>query len=522
MNQPMATETVSISAPGNPWRLATWSIALIIGWTIACYHETAWGMVSIWMRSETFAHGFVVPPITLWLIWRKREEIQALSPRPNLLLLPLIALSGLAWLLGELAHVNALTQLALTAMIVLTVPTVLGWAVARCIAFPLAFLFFAVPIGDVFTPVLMEWTANFTVAALRATGIPVVREGLQFNIPSGSWSVIEACSGIRYLIASTVVGTLFAYLSYHSTKRRLIFFATSIIVPIVANWVRAYMIVMLGHLSGNTLAVGVDHLIYGWVFFGFVIMLMFWIGARWSEPEEIAPARIQGVREMSVGFAHWMPIGMTATIVLLPVLVLQAIDHPSTPGQLPRLAPFVANGNWHETSVGGHHWRPAYKNPSAELDALLEKDGTRVGVYVGYYRNQSYANKLIASTNVLVPSNSLDWNLIGQSSRSVTVDQQTFQATTADIKSQASGNESYLSIWKWYWVDGRFTGNEYLAKVLNVLSTLSSGYDDAAVIIVSSERLSAAVGADTTIEEFLATNGPALKAMLQHTRETRP
>lgn len=522
MNPTMATETASISTPGNSWRWATWCIALLIGWTIACYHETAWGMVSIWIRSETFAHGFVVPPITLWLIWRKRDEIQALSPRPNLWLLPLIALSGLAWLLGELAHINSLTQLALTAMIVLMVPAVLGLTVARCIAFPLAFLFFAVPIGDFFTPVLMEWTANFTVAALRATGIPVVREGLQFNIPSGSWSVIEACSGIRYLIASAVVGTLFAYLSYHSTKRRLIFFATSILVPIVANWVRAYMIVMLGHLSGNTLAVGVDHLIYGWVFFGFVIMLMFWIGARWSEPEEVVQARIQTVHETSAGFAHWMPIGMTAITVLLPVLVLQAIDHSQPSGQPPQLAPFVANGNWNEIPIGDHHWRPAYKNPSAALEALLEKDGRRVGLYVGYYRNQTYANKLIASTNVLVPSNSVDWNLIGQSSRSVTVDQQTFQVATADIKNQASGNESYLSAWRWYWVDGRFTGNEYLAKVLNVLSTLSSGHDDAAVIIVSSERTAASLGAEATFEEFLANNGSTLNTMLKRTRETGP
>ena len=45
------------------------------------------------------------------------------------------------------------------------------------------------------------------------------------------------------------------------------------------------MIVMIGHLSGNKLAVGVDHLIYGWLFFGFVILIMFWIGARWREDE---------------------------------------------------------------------------------------------------------------------------------------------------------------------------------------------------------------------------------------------
>jgi exosortase/archaeosortase family protein len=128
---------------------------------------------------------------------------------------------------------------------------------------------------------------DFTIAALQATGIPVYREGLNFVIPSGSWSVVEACSGVRYLIASFMVGTLFAYLNYNSWKRRAGFMLISIVVPIVANWLRAYMIVMIGHLSGNTLAVGVDHLIYGWVFFGVVIMIMFMIGARWSEPQVV-------------------------------------------------------------------------------------------------------------------------------------------------------------------------------------------------------------------------------------------
>ena len=124
------------------------------------------------------------------------------------------------------------------------------------------------PFGEFLLPVLMEYTANFTVTALRLSGIPVYREGLQFVIPSGSWSVVEACSGVRYLIASFMIGTLFAYLNYRSTRRRLVFMGVSIVVPILANWLRAYMIVMLGHLSGNTIAVGVDHLIYGWLFFG--------------------------------------------------------------------------------------------------------------------------------------------------------------------------------------------------------------------------------------------------------------
>lgn len=94
-------------------------------------------------------------------------------------------------------------------------------------------------------PFFMEWTAKITVICLRMSGIPVYQEGLQFVIPSGNWSVVEACSGIRYLIASVTVGTLFAYLNYRSLKRRLLFVVVSFLVPIIANWARAYIIVML-------------------------------------------------------------------------------------------------------------------------------------------------------------------------------------------------------------------------------------------------------------------------------------
>jgi exosortase len=101
------------------------------------------------------------------------------------------------------------------------VPAVLGWKVARRMTFPLLFLFFAVPFGEFTQPKLMDWTAYFTILGLRLTGIPVYSEGQNLVIPSGSWSVIEACSGVRYLIASVTVGTLFAYLTYHSLRRRL-------------------------------------------------------------------------------------------------------------------------------------------------------------------------------------------------------------------------------------------------------------------------------------------------------------
>ena len=164
------------------------------------------------------------------------------------------------------------------------------------------------PLGEVLVPTLMDWTATFTVAALRASGVPVYQEGNFLVIPSGMWSIVEACSGLRYLIASLMVGCLYAYLSYRSPGRRVAFIAASLVLPIFANWLRAYMIVMLGHLSNNRLAVGVDHLIYGWIFFGLVMVLLLWIGSRWREDD---PARSddQAVHEASaaqaqIGRAH--------------------------------------------------------------------------------------------------------------------------------------------------------------------------------------------------------------------------
>jgi hypothetical protein len=103
------------------------------------FRETALTMAAVWERSDTYAHGFIVPPITLWLIWRIRSSLAVLAPRYSFLAVLLFAGVGFAWLLGEVAAVNALSQFALVAMLILAVPAVLGWGVARRIAFPLLF-----------------------------------------------------------------------------------------------------------------------------------------------------------------------------------------------------------------------------------------------------------------------------------------------------------------------------------------------------------------------------------------------
>lgn len=260
-----------------------WGLLLLAGVVAVAFHGTLASIVATWARSATYTHGFIVLPIALWLLWSRRTVLSLLSPRPSLAAIPALLALGLIWLVSRMVAVNVTEQLAVVAMFPVCIWLILGPAYLKAWLFPLAYLMFAVPMGSFLVAPLMELTADVTVALVRASGVPVYRDGLFFSLPTGHWSVVAACSGQRYLIASVTLGVLFAYLNYRRWSRRVIFVLASIVVPIAANGLRAYGIVMLGHLSDMTVAVGVDHLLYGWLFFALIMIALFAAGSCWRE-----------------------------------------------------------------------------------------------------------------------------------------------------------------------------------------------------------------------------------------------
>lgn len=517
-----ATHPPMARSSARPWQHALPALLMLLAWILFLYRDTAEAMVLTWSRSETFTHGFLVPPIVLWLVWRQRRVIAVQTPKPAVGAFVPIACAAFVWLLGDLVAVNAVTQLAFVTLLVLTVPAVLGWSVARLIIFPLGFLFFAVPIGEFLLPQFMEWTANFTILALRLSGVPVYREGLQFVIPSGNWSVVEACSGVRYLIASLTVGTLFAYLNYQSAKRRILFVMVSIVVPVVANWMRAYMIVMLGHLSGNRLAVGVDHLIYGWLFFGVVIMLMFIIGARWSEPEKAidVSSTEQPVEQTSTTARLWATSACFAALVAMPHIALWAIDRVESDGAVSLNAPTALAADWQAVAPVGASFKPAFQNPSAEINGSFASQGHTVGLYLGFYRHQTYEQKMVSSSNVLVVSNDSQWAQVVSSSRTVKVGSKAVNVRAAELRGPALSaqvNPGRLVVWQIYWINGTLTASDYVAKVYGAFYRLMGRGDDSAVLVVYTPKDQAG-GAEAVLESFLSANYAIIDELLRKTQ----
>ncbi|MFT3847192.1 MAG: exosortase A [Propionivibrio sp.] len=486
---------------------------------LVIYRDTALAMAEIWARSETFTHGFLVPPIALWLVWRIRHRFVGMEPRPSRWFLLVPAGAGFLWLLGELSAVGVVSQFALVTIVVFSVPAVLGLRIARRIAFPLAFLYFAVPFGEFAIPFFMEWTAKITVIGLRMSGIPVYREGLQFIIPSGSWSVVEACSGIRYLIASVTVGTLFAYLSYTSLKRRVLFVAVSFVVPIIANWFRAYLIVMLGHLSGNKLAAGVDHLIYGWVFFGIVMMAMFWIGSRWREEELQTPPGDDAASTTLQDGRGILSTALTAVIFFLIAVMWPFAEWKlgsNLPPQVTRVEPPGPIAGWTVSEQPVADWSPYYENPSATFGSSYASKGRTVGLFVAYYRNQDYSRKMISSNNRLVAGKDLQWSRVSSGKRDVDWTGRVLTMKTAELKSSDSRR---LTVWQFYWVNGHLTASDAKAKVYTALSRLTGRGDDSAVVFIYAPEQ--ADGAPVALEQFSSEASSAVMDALDRTGALR-
>jgi len=476
---------VADSRPASYVRFVPWLLVLVL--TLYLFRATALGMGTIWWRSETYTHAFLVAPISAWLIWRRRAAWLHEPVAPSVAWLVPMLLACVLWLMGELASVNPASQFALVALVVLSVPAMLGWAVARHMVFPLLFLFFCVPIGEFLTDPMIAATADFTVAALRLTGIPVYREGMQFVIPSGNWSVVEACSGVRYLIASFMVGALFAYLNYNSWRRRLAFLLVSLLVPVVANWLRAYMIVMLGHLSGNKLAVGADHLVYGWVFFGLVIMLMFWIGARFAEPE-LKPAASAALSAASAegGRVGWVAAAAVAVLLSGTQGLQWRLDHSSDGVPQPTVTlPDTLPGGWAAIDTSLSTWEPLYRNPSAKAARSYRRGDEVVAVWVGFYRRQNESTKLISSTNRLVEPEGSKWLHAPQVARQVAWGDASQAMRSAQLRTPSDPKSTALqrlNVLYLYRVGGQLMISDARAKVRLALQRLLGQPDDSAVI----------------------------------------
>ena len=475
----------------------------------AFYFGTARSIVDVWNSSETFAHGYIIVPISAWLMWRRRANFSALPPTPWWPAIVLLLVVGAGWLFARMGEVQVVQQYAFGAMFPVIALAILGRRLAWSLAFPLLFLLFAVPFGEIFIGPLIEFTADFTVWAIQATGIPVLRNGTRFELPTGNWSVVEACSGVRYLISSVTIGCLYAYLTYRSTTRRIVFIAMSIVAPIIANGLRAYLIVMIGHTSNMEMATGVDHLIYGWVFFGLVMFIMFWIGSYWRQDTDAEAAALPAAASSAAAQPAQlrnMALGVVVACALWPAFA--AFNDKATLNSKPAVLATIPV-SW-SAAPSFSNWAPSYVTPDANFIGVYQQGGLRpVKLNILYYRNQSPAKKLISSTNRLADEKDA-YHENGETMRTEQVGERSLVLRETRLQGP-SGN---MLVWHWMSIGGRPVTNAYAGKLLQAGRKLRFQGDDGAAIMLSSPYSDNQDDARAALRAFLGANLKAIESAL--------
>ena len=283
-----AAETSGFDRIPAAWRAPL--VALTAAWlALIAVTAASWGeMLHQWWNIDTYNHLLLVPFIAGWLVALKEDELADMVPKPFLPGLALVAAGLGLWLAGRVLGINLIAHAGAVGALQGAVIAVLGVRIALLLALPLVLVSFLVPFGDEIVPPLQFITADIAIALTHWSGIPAEIDGIYIDTPAGLFIVAEACSGVKFLIAMVTLGVLVCFTRFADWRRRALFMAACVIVPILANGVRAWATIFVAQFVGAEKATGFDHIVYGWVFFAIVVAAMLAGAWRWfeREPEE--------------------------------------------------------------------------------------------------------------------------------------------------------------------------------------------------------------------------------------------
>jgi exosortase B len=254
---------------------------LVVGCFLVAYFPTFKSLLDGPWQTEQEGHGPLIIAAALWLVWQSREKLKSAvtSPAP---------FAGWAVLVtGLLLMFLARTQGVLTVETFSAIPVIAGcvillagWAVFRVLAFPILFVFFAVPMPDwlidVVTVPLKVFISDVVTQVLYALGYPIAQNGVMIMISSYQLMVKDACSGMNSIFALSAIGVFYFYAFRWDTKIRGLFLLAAIVpITIVANFIRVVALVLFAYYGGIDAVEGTLHDLTGIGLFVLAVMLMF-------------------------------------------------------------------------------------------------------------------------------------------------------------------------------------------------------------------------------------------------------
>ena len=466
----------------------------IIAWLLfimlflMAFSETTISLYIRWMRfDESYAHGFLVMLIAIYLIYVNKNVLRNIQCEPNYYAgIPLVVFS-LLWFLAYQTDIEMIQQLLLPVILMSVILMTQGNRMLKILWFAIGFLYFAIPIWDYLNNILITLTVAVVTYLVRLSGITAFIEADTITLSSGKIIIAQGCSGLRYLIICTSLASLSAYLTESRVAFRTMLVMLGIFIGLLTNWLRVYFLVVVGYMTGMQSELLHDHELFGWVlfilFFSPVYILTYRKQQRQHSSAPMYVATIP-LKHESRGklLTRWVLVCLAAFSgpiiaristpepgLLQPANIqLSGISNikllPSDPNEF---IYYFANMTYQPVSSAVFVYESGQFN--IQIASAIYDKNSEDRNYLPYYRS-------IIDPNI--------WKIETQDRKNVPGRNHELQIRELEVISKSS--EERALVWYWFDISGRTSNNTYIAKLLEIM-TIFSGSNYAAVTIIQTQ-----------------------------------
>ncbi len=263
---------------------------------LAVYSPLYPELFNTWMTHSNNSHGILVPIVSAYFAWQKKEELQSLAVQGRAWGGVLLCASLLLYIISFAGGIAFIARITMVSSLIGLVAFTYGNRFVQSLMFPLLFLLFMVPvpqtlIGIVALP-LQLFATTISAAIIKALSIPVYQDGNMLYFVQTQLEVAEACSGIRSIVSLTMLSVIFIHVMQQGWQRKLIMLLSAIPLAIVANIIRVSGTGILAHFYGDKAARSFLHESSGLLVFvfGFVVLSVeFFLLNRSGKKQGLSP-----------------------------------------------------------------------------------------------------------------------------------------------------------------------------------------------------------------------------------------
>ena len=235
-------------------------------------------LVKFWTNSEDYSHGFFILPLSLYIIWQKKDTLKKIPVQPSNWGLFIIIFFLLVFIIARVGEIATLSPICMISIFIGIIIYFYGFLIFKELSFPLLFLFFMIPVPSqiysALTIPLQLFVTKATVFIVSLLRVPIYREGNVIHLADHTMQVVQACSGLRSMMSLLVLGAVFGYFTLASNTLRFVLFVTTVPVSIIVNIFRVFLMVTAYHYFGYDLTADSIHTTFGMIIFIIALIII--------------------------------------------------------------------------------------------------------------------------------------------------------------------------------------------------------------------------------------------------------